>query len=44
VDFAAYTGLRFGELAALHVRNLDRMYSLAFVEQSATEIHGTGCP
>jgi integrase len=36
----AYCGLRFGELAALRVRNIDMLRRRLHVEQSATEVDG----
>lgn len=37
---AAYTGLRFGELAALHVERLDVVRKTLRVEQSLAEVGG----
>jgi integrase len=36
----AYCGLRFGELAALHVRNVDPLRRRLHVEESVTEVDG----
>ena len=42
VLFLAYTGLRFGELAALRVRRLDFLRRRATVAESVTPVHGRG--
>ena len=42
VLFAAYTGLRFGEIAALRVKNLDLLRGRVLVEQSVSEVVGHG--
>jgi integrase len=36
----AYCGLRFGELAALRVRNLDPLRRRLHIEESVTEVDG----
>jgi integrase len=40
VLFLAYTGLRFGEMAALRVRNLDLLRRRANITQSVAEVRG----
>ncbi len=40
VLFLAYTGVRFGEMAALRVRHLDLMHRRAVITESVTEIRG----
>jgi len=40
VRFAAYTGLRAGEIAGLTVRDLDFLRSIVEVNTSATEVNG----
>jgi integrase len=40
VRFAAYTGLRAGEIAALRVRRVDLLRSTVEVAESATEVNG----
>jgi integrase len=37
----AYCGLRFGELAALRVRNIDPLRRRIHIEESVTEVNGT---
>jgi integrase len=38
--FLAYTGVRFGELAALRVRHLDLMRRRATIAEAVAEVHG----
>jgi integrase len=40
VLFLAYTGVRFGEMAALRVRHLDLMRRRAVITESVTEVRG----
>lgn len=40
VLFLAYTGVRFGEMAALRVRHLDLMRRRAAIVQAVAEVHG----
>jgi integrase len=40
VVFLAYTGVRFGEMAALRVRNLDLLRRRANITQSVAEVRG----
>lgn len=40
VLFLAYTGVRFGEMAALQVRNLDLLRRRARIVESVAEVHG----
>ena len=40
VYFAAYTGLRAGEIAALRIRDLDLMVGRVHVRSSVAEVHG----
>jgi integrase len=40
VLFLAYTGVRFGEMAALRVRNLDLLRRRATITHSVAEVHG----
>src|SRR5205823_3302447 len=40
VLFLAYTGVRFGEMAALRVRHLDLMRRRAVISDSITEVRG----
>jgi integrase len=42
VLFAAYTGMRFGEIAALRVKNLDLLRGRVTVAESVTEVRGHG--
>ena len=42
VLFLAYTGVRFGELAALHVGRLDLMHGRATIAESVTEVSKRG--
>lgn len=42
VLFAAYTGLRFGEIAALRVKNLDLLRGRVTVAESVSEVVGHG--
>jgi integrase len=42
VLFLAYTGIRFGELAALRVGRLDLMRRRATIAESVTEVSGRG--
>lgn len=42
VLFLAYTGVRFGEMAALKLRRLDFDRGRAFIAESVTPLHGTG--
>ena len=41
VKFLAYTGVRFGELAALRVRNLDLTRRRAYIVESVTLVRGS---
>jgi integrase len=40
VLFLAYTGVRFGEMAALRVGRLDLLRRRAIIAESVTEVHG----
>jgi integrase len=40
VRFAAYSGLRAGEIAALQVRHLDLLAGMVVVEQSVSDVNG----
>lgn len=40
IRFAAYTGLRAGEVAALRVRNLDLLRRVVHVRESASDLNG----
>ncbi|MDP9093689.1 MAG: site-specific integrase [Actinomycetota bacterium] len=40
VLFLAYTGVRFGEMAALRVRNLDLLRRRAAITEGVAEVHG----
>jgi len=42
VTFAAYTGLRAGEIAALRIRRLDLLSGSVEVAETAAEVHGYG--
>jgi integrase len=40
INFAAYTGLRAGEIAALKVERLDRLHRSALVSESVADVNG----
>ncbi len=44
IDFAAYSGMRFGEIAALKVRNVDLLHRQVKVIESVSDVNGEQVP